>query len=311
MNAAQLGASALLFLAAGVLGWPSIGPWLRQRKLNKTTKGPRDQPGSFAEMRASLVDQTTNMVEQRNGGRLRRMLERSGSHMRVGEWVLIVLATLIALAGLSYLIGGPGPAILVAILVPIAARGLLKRKIDQRQEAFADQLPDLLQNLSSALRAGQSLPQAVASIAPELHAPASEELKRVVIENRIGRDLILSFEDLASRMDSIDFDWVVRAIDINYRTGGDLSVILRRLDSTIRARNHVAGTVRSLTAEGRMSGVVLAALPPVIMLAVMFINPEFLDPLFYTTLGRFLLGAAVVQLVVGSLWLSRMARFKF
>jgi len=308
VNTAQLAASLLLLAAATVLGWPTIRPLLSRRKLANASP---ERPGSFAEMRASLVDQTTQLVEQRNGGSLRRMLERSGSHMRVGEWVLIVLAILLVLSGLSYLIGGIGPAIMVAIMVPLVARTLLVRKIDKRQEDFADQLPDLLQNLSSSLRSGQSLPQAVASIAPELHAPASEELKRVVIENRIGRDLIVSFEDLASRMNSIDFDWVVRAIDINYRTGGDLSVILRRLDSTIRARNHVAGTVRSLTAEGRMSGLVLTALPPIIMLAVMFINPEFLEPLFETAIGRFLLGAAVVQLIVGSIWLSRMARFKF
>lgn len=308
MNPTQLGAAVLLLLAAAILGWPAIRPLVGRTKRVRDTI---DAPGSFAEMRASLVDQTTQIVEERNGGSLRRMLERSGSHMRVGEWVLIVIMLVLALAGLSYLIGGIGPAILVGVMVPIAARLKLKRNIDKRQEAFADQLPDLLQNLSSALRSGQSLPQAVAAIAPDLHPPASDELKRVVIENRIGRDLIKSFEDLASRMDSMDFDWVVRAIDINYKTGGDLSVILRRLDATIRARNHVAGTVRSLTAEGRMSGVVLAALPPFIMLAVMFMNPEFLDPLFYTALGRFLLGVAIVQLIVGSIWLSRMARFKF
>ena len=112
-------------------------------------------------------------------------------------------------------------------------------------------------------------------------------------------------------MNSVDFDWVVRAIEINYRTGGDLSVILRRLDSTIRARNHVAGTVRSLSAEGRISGVVLAALPPLLMLAVQIINPGFLNPLFTTALGRALLIGSCLQLLIGTIWLSKMAKFKF
>ena len=94
-------------------------------------------------------------------------------------------------------------------------------------------------------------------------------------------------------------------------TGGDLSVILRRLDSTIRARNHVAGTVRSLTAEGRISGLVLSALPPGLMLVVQFLNPGFLDPLFTTSIGQLLLAVAVVQMIVGSIGLSRMAKFKF
>ena len=148
-------------------------------------------------------------------------------------------------------------------------------------------------------------------MAPDMASPAGDELRRVTIENRIGRDLIESFKDLAARMDSLDFDWVVRAIEINYRTGGDLSVILRRLDSTIRSRNQVAGAVRALTAEGRISGIVLASLPPGLMLAVQILNPEFMEPMFTTTTGRLMLIIAGTQLFVGTIWLSRMARFKF
>jgi tight adherence protein C len=171
------------------------------------------------------------------------------------------------------------------IIVPAISWFLLNRKIQKRQDAFADQLPDLLQTLSSSLRSGQSLPQSIAAMAPDMSAPAGDELRRVVIENRIGRDLIESFKALAARMDSLDFDWVVRAIEINHHTGGDLSVILRRLDPTIRARNQVAGVVRSLTAEGRISGIVLSTLPPGLMLAVQFLNPDFMEPMFTTGTG--------------------------
>lgn len=258
-----------------------------------------------------MVRSTTKLVEKRSGGGLQTKLEKSGSQLRSGEWVLLVVAFTVVFAGLAFVLGGAIGGGIVLLMVPIAARALLARNINRRQEAFADQLPDLLQNLSSALRSGQSLPQSIAAIAPDLDAPAGDELRRVVIENRIGRDLIESFNDLAARMGSVDFDWVVRAVEINYKTGGDLSVILRRLDSTIRARNHVAGTVRSLSAEGRISGLVLSALPPLLMLAVQFLNPGFLDPLFTTSIGQLLLGVAVVQMIVGSIWLSRMARFKF
>jgi len=215
------------------------------------------------------------------------------------------------LAAIGLIRGGVVFIVLMLILVPIVAWFLLNRKISKRQDAFADQLPDLLQNLSSSLRSGQSLPQSIAGMAPDMASPAGDELRRVVIENRIGRDLIESFQDLAHRMDSLDFDWVVRAIDINYKTGGDLSVILRRLDATIRSRNQVAGAMRALTAEGRISGIVLAALPPGLMLAVQFLNPEFLAPMFTEPLGRLLLIVAGTQLIIGSFWLSRMAKFKF
>jgi len=265
----------------------------------------------FTDAKARMVESTSNLIESRSGSGLQMKLEKSGSQLRSGEWVLIVGAIAVVLSLIGLIRGGPFLIILILIIVPLVALALLNRKIQQRQEAFADQLPDFLQMLSSSLRSGQSLPQSIAAIAPDIAAPAGDELRRVVIENRIGRDLIDSFSDLAVRMDSPDFDWVVRAMDINYRTGGDLSVILRRLDSTIRARNQVAGAVRALTAEGRISGLVLTALPPGLMLTVQFLNPEFLEPMFNTGTGRLMLFIATCQLIVGSIWLSRMARFKF
>jgi tight adherence protein B len=303
MNDPVLIGAVVLFLAAGAVGFRLIQPSLKASS-KQSTQGLNDA-------KKRVVESTTRLVEKRSGRGLQNKLEQSGSQLRSGEWVLLVLAIAGVLAAAAFPFGGPIASGLLLVMVPVVARFLLNHNISKRQEAFADQLPDLLQNLSSALRSGQSLPQSIASIAPDLDAPAGDELRRVVIENRIGRDLIESFNDLASRMNSVDFDWVVRAIEINYRTGGDLSVILRRLDATIRARNHVAGTVRSLTAEGRISGLVLTALPPCLMLAVQVLNPGFLDPLFTTPIGRLLLVVATMQLIIGSIWLSRMARFKF
>jgi len=301
-----LGAVAMFVVATG------IGVQLMLPKL-RSVGGPSKPsgPNALAGTRDTIVEAASNIIDKRSGRGLRDRLEKSGSQLRSGEWVLLVGAITLVMGALSYLIGELIAAVMVLIAVPIVANALLNRNITKRQEAFAGQLPDFLQNLSSSLRSGQSLPQSIASIAPDLEAPAGDELRRVVIENRIGRDLVESFRDLASRMESQDFDWVVRAIEINYRTGGDLSTILRRLDATIRARNQVAGTVRSLSAEGRISGLVLTALPPTLMLAVQFVNPGFLDPLFTTNIGRFLLIFSCIQLLVGSIWLSRMAKFKF
>lgn len=296
-------ACAFLVGAVGIVG-KLLLPKLKRPKKPTT-------PGGITDARDMMVERTTKLVEKRSGRGLQNRLEQSGSQLRSGEWVLLAAASTFALSALAYLLGGLIAFGIVVICTPIVANALLNRSINKRQEAFADQLPDFLQNLSSALRSGQSLPQSIASIAPDLESPAGDELRRVVIENRIGRDLIESFNDLADRMNSIDFDWVVRAIEINYRTGGDLSLILRRLDSTIRARNHVAGTVRSLSAEGKISGVVLAALPPILMLAVQVINPGFLNPLFTTALGRVLLIGSITQLIIGTIWLNKMAKFKF
>ena len=307
MNDPILLAGVGLLLGAVLIGIKLMAPKLAAMRAPKKPTTPH----GLTDARDAMVDRTTKLVEKRSGRGLQNRLEQSGSQLRSGEWVLLVVAATVVLGALGYLLGQAIAAGILVVGTPIVANALLNRNINKRQEAFADQLPDFLQNLSSALRSGQSLPQSIASIAPDLESPAGDELRRVVIENRIGRDLIESFNDLASRMNSVDFDWVVRALEINYRTGGDLSVILRRLDSTIRARNHVAGTVRSLSAEGRISGVVLAALPPLLMLAVQIINPGFLNPLFTTALGRALLIGSCLQLLIGTIWLSKMAKFKF
>jgi len=306
MNDPVLIGGIVLIIGALAIGAKLALPGIRQAgQDSQSAQGLNDA-------KQRMVESTTQLIENRSSGQsLQTKLEKSGSQLRSGEWVLGVAAITLVLASIGLIRGGIVVIVFMIVIVPIVAWALLNRKINKRQEAFADQLPDLLQTLSSSLRSGQSLPQSIAGMAPDMASPAGDELRRVVIENRIGRDLIESFKDLAARMDSLDFDWVVRAIEINYRTGGDLSVILRRLDATIRARNQVAGAVRALTAEGRISGIVLTALPPGLMLAVQLLNPDFLKPMFDQAMGRFLLGLSLGMLIIGSIWLSRMARFKF
>ncbi len=301
-----------LGLAIGTLAYVAAVELTGSTELKSNPRGAGTSIGSsISNARRTIVDSATRIIGRRNGRSLQEQLERSGSQLRSGEWVIAVASLMAVAGGLSFLIRGLIAAVLVSVAVVIVARFMLSHNIRKRQEAFADQLPDVILNLSSALRSGQSIQQAVATIAPDLEAPAGEELRRVVIENRIGRDLVQSFRELAQRMDSVDFDWVVRAIEINHSTGGDLPSILRRLDATIRARNHVAGTVRSLTADGRISGVVLTALPPALMICVQFVNPGYLEPLFGTSLGRLLLIGATLMLVIGGVWLTRLARFRY
>lgn len=262
--------------------------------------------------RERMLATASELVETRSSGRkMSQMLEQSGSQLRVGEWLLLVGAVALVLAALATFLRGTVAGLLVLLIVPFGARALVLRKIAQRQKAFAEQLPDVLQVLGASLRSGQSLQQAIAGMAPDMENPAGEELRRVVIENRIGRDLVDSFRDLSKRMNNQDFEWVVRAIDITYTTGGSLATILKRLDATIRARNKVKGTVEALSAESKITGVVLGGLPLLVMLAVQVINPGYLTPLFDTLLGNVMLGVAAVMLITGSLWLNKLAEFKY
>ena len=141
--------------------------------------------------------------------------------------------------------------------VCLGVRVYVRRTKAKRQAAFADQLPDVLQLVTTALRSGYGLTQALESVAEEAEEPARSEFAHVLVESRLGRDLSDSMRALAQRMESKDLEWVVSAIDINRDTGGNLSEILHTVGATIRERRRMARQVRTLTAEGRLSARIL------------------------------------------------------
>jgi tight adherence protein B len=162
----------------------------------------------------------------------------------------------------------------VAIVVCLAVRSYVGHTKAKRQAAFADQLPEVLQLVTTSLRSGYGITQAIESVAEEAEEPARGEFAHVLVEARLGRDLSDALRALAQRMESKDLDWVVAAIDINRETGGNLSEILHTVSTTIRERQGMARHVRTLTAEGRMSARVLTALPLLMVLFQWRANPD-------------------------------------
>jgi len=263
-------------------------------------------------LRKTFAARTSEQLERnKSGRRLRRTLERAGSPLRPGEYLLIVLVFLFVITSLMFFFRGWLGAVPVLFLGVVAARVDLLRRLSKRQKAFGDQLPDVLQMLASNLRSGQSMIQSIQMVGADAPSPTREEFKRVLIEQRIGRDLTSSFRDLSDRVGSKDFEWVVSAIDINRSVGGDLSIILDRIERTIRARNRIRGQVSAMSAEGKLSGIVLIALPPAIMVLVQIGNPAYLEPLLQSAVGWALLGLAVVMLSIGGFWIMRLSRFVY
>jgi tight adherence protein B len=150
----------------------------------------------------------------------------------------------------------------------------------------------------------------LATLGREASEPARGEFRRVLLEVRVGRDPGDSLRALADRMGSDDFDWVVGAIDINREVGGDLAMILDNVAETIRERQRLQRQVKSLSAEGRLSGYVLTALPPVLALVMAAINPDYLAELG-SGFGPVLVVAGAVLLVIGWIWIRRLTRLTF
>ena len=159
------------------------------------------------------------------------------------------------------LLGGPLLGLLlVGRRCPLGARLLVEFRAGRRQAAFADQLDDSLQLMASSLRAGHSLLRAVDVGAREdASAPTSEEFARIVNETRVGRDLSDALDEVAERMGSDDFTWVAQAIAIHREVGGNLAEVLDAVGHTIRERNQIRRQVKALSAEGKLSAIVLMA----------------------------------------------------
>lgn len=241
-----------------------------------------------------------------------RELELAG--LKVTPGALVVTVTAIGLTTLSLVTLVTGNfvfAVLLAILVPVIAKLVIKVKTDKRRKAFAAQLDETIQIIASALRAGHSFARALDAVATEAESPTAEEFARVINENRIGRDFVVALEQTADRMASEDFRWVAEAVAVQRDTGGNLNEVLDRVGQTMRERNQVRQQVASLAAEGKFSAVVLMLLPVIVGGFYALINPTYMSQMTGTSIGRILLGFSVVLYIVGGLWMRKIVNVKF
>ncbi len=189
-------------------------------------------------------------------------------------------------------LGCAGAFIVLPLLWLSVRRGRRIRKI-------TNQLPDVFDMMSQALRAGHSLGGAVQLIYEQMPPPIATEFAQVYHEQNLGIRIEDALQSMADRVDSLDVRFFVTAVMIQRQTGGDLAEVLDNISSVIRERIELAGMVRGLTAEGRLSGWVLLALPILVFLASMKLNPDYASVLFEEPLGRMLLLVAGGMQLVG------------
>ncbi|TMF24202.1 MAG: hypothetical protein E6I28_11480 [Chloroflexi bacterium] len=184
------------------------------------------------------------------------------------------------------------------------------RRIGGRLNAFNKQLPDTIVLLSNSLRAGSSFLQSVELVSRESPAPMGPEMGRVVREVNLGLGMEEALANMVRRIKSDDLDLMVTAIGVQQQVGGNLAEILDTIAFTIRERVRIKGEIRTLTAQGRYSGYLVAFLPVGIAVTLNFINPEFMQPLFTETLGRILLGTGLVMMFIGFTAIRRITDIK-
>ncbi|MGD8450236.1 MAG: type II secretion system F family protein [Phycisphaerae bacterium] len=186
----------------------------------------------------------------------------------------------------------------------------LFRRRKKRLAKMVDQLPDVFELLSQALRAGHSLASGMQLVAKEMPDPAGTEFGRVFHEQNLGLKIEDALKNMADRVGMLDVRFFVTAVLIQRQTGGDLAEVLDKIGTVIRDRIKLFGTVQALTAEGRLSGYVLLALPVVVFVVMLQVNREYAMMLLTEPAGKMMLTVAIVMQLMGWAMIKKIVNIK-
>lgn len=182
---------------------------------------------------------------------------------------------------------------------------ILKSRIKKRMKNLNDQLGDAIVLISNSLKAGYSFFQAIDTVAKEMTGPISEEFALLQKEINLGVATEKALENLVGRVLNDDLELVVTAVLIQRQVGGNLAEVLDNISSTIRERIRIKGEVKTVTAQGRMSGIIIALLPPVLGLILFLINPEHISLLFNNVMGLAIFGFSVFMELMGIYFIKK------
>jgi tight adherence protein B len=233
-------------------------------------------------------------------------LERADMPVRAPE-VLFFSTVAVFVVGMGvFVLNGSlvlaGLAVVVTALLPAVA---IKFVATHNRKKFVAQLPDTLNLTAGALRAGYSFLQALETVSTQIDGPMGKELRRILAEGRLGRDLEDSMEETARRMASEDFDWVVMAVRVQREVGGNLAEILTSVAETMIVRDRLRREIKALTAEGRISMVILGIMPVALALFLFVVNPKYMSLLFTDPTGRMLAAGSTLLAIVGVWWMRK------
>lgn len=237
----------------------------------------------------------------------KRKLNQAYIRLRVEEFVGISLILALLAFVLLYLLTKLVPLALLGLIFGFVLPDLLVNSIkSKRGEKLNSQLPEALDILSNGLRAGLSFTQAMSVASQELESPIKDEFSKVVRDNSLGMSLEKALQDFSDRTDDEDIDMLIMALIIQRKVGGNLTEILDTIAATIRDRVRIRGEVKTLTAQGKMSAIIISLLPVGVALMIFIVNPSYMMELFQNKIGLILVGLALVMEVVGMYVLFKM-----
>lgn len=321
MNNLILAASVLVFLAFVLMfvGW-------RTGTLTETQKRVRSQLQRLSMVGSEeLADKdiirdrrlsSISFVDQLLSGtslarKLELLLYQAGVEMRVGTFVLMSLVIgAVVLLLFQILFGRPLFALALGIVSAFVPLFVVRAKKNKRTRQMEEQLPDAMDLMTSALRAGLSLPAALQLVAQEAPSPLAEEFGHTFDEQNLGLDVRDAMLNLAKRVDSVDIKFFVTAVVVQRETGGNLAEIMQNIAHIIRERFRILGDVRTLTAHGRFSGIILSVLPVFMGFLISVIAPEYMMGFLKDPAGQAFLLVALVLQVIGFVWIRKVVTIR-
>ncbi|MBO8171879.1 MAG: type II secretion system F family protein [Bacillaceae bacterium] len=237
---------------------------------------------------------------------LQNQLTAAGLQLHAEEYIVFRIIFTLLLFFLTNLITG---SIFMGIIGLFAGWMLpkiwIKRRIDQRLQRFNEQLPEALNTMVSSLRAGFSFPQALQTAADEMDDPISTELDTVIREMQWGRTLEEALNNLKVRVPSYDLELLIEAVVVQRQVGGNLATIISTIVNTIRERNRIQRQIRTLTAQGRLSGYVVGFLPFGLGIVIYLMDENYILTLFRNPLGIALVVVGVISSLLGFLMIKK------
>ncbi|MDA8194633.1 MAG: type II secretion system F family protein [Thermaerobacter sp.] len=245
-------------------------------------------------------------VTGKTRGRWARRPTAASLRLRMSEYGLIRVGSVLVPGLAGFLVRGPIGGLLLAVVGFVAVTLFLRYKQSSWLRSIEKDLPDFLRGVAGAMRAGISFQQAMVAVGRETPGPLGLEVVRMMRRETLGYTMEQVLTEFAERVPSRDIELAVTAILIQREIGGALSAILENIVTTMSERQRVKHEVKTLTAQGRMSGWVLTMLPVGVGIMVWFTNPHYLSPLFHTTIGLMMAGTGLVSLAIGTFVIQKM-----
>ncbi|MFZ3589159.1 type II secretion system F family protein [Bacillus sp. DJP31] len=238
--------------------------------------------------------------------RLEILISRSGVALKPEEYILFQWISTGLCGGLLFIISGQIFFIFVGGIIGfMLPKWYLVKKQKNRLISFNDGLADMITTIVGALRAGFSFPQSLKTVVEEAHSPIKEEMETVLRELQYGSSIEESLNALKERMPSEDLELMIQAILIQKQVGGNLATVLDKIVETIRDRTRIQRQIMTLTAQGRLSGIVIGLLPIILAFVLFLIEPEYIGTLFTHPIGLILVGAGVFSSLIGFIFIQK------